>query len=615
MALATLGVMVATEPYLAIVWDEGFTLGREARIRSWFRAVADPAGFAAKWAPPSPRSELVQVLPGDPPPPGRGEVDTRAKLFSTGVLSWFWPFAREEPHGHPPFYAIEGLIGDWLAPSWATLPRARLGPILAFSLAGGAVFGFVARRWGAWAGALAASSWAFQPNLFGHGHYATVDGLLTALWVGALLAFARAVEREGRSPDWGWVVVFGVLCGWAADSKLTGWFLPLPFFAWSALDRSRRGWLTLLVGGLVGVVVLFGSNPCWWSEPVSGVERFFRSNLTRARTQPIEVEFLGTIYDTPKESLPWYNTVVWTALVTPLGFLGFGLVGAGWGMVEGVRRVLSGLISRRFSSPLPPGEGPGARVAASPVGRKPVVSGPGRKKPGSGPGGKATTLTPGPSPGGRGKEDSLGSFAALAMLHWAFLLALRALPHTPGHDGVRLFLPAFGVLAVLGGLGASVIVRAWGRWGKGLIVAAIAEGVVSVGVMMPVPLAYFSPVVGGLPGAARLGMEPTYFWDGLSDEAIDWLNANTPPGRSVRFATFPTSWLYLKQTGKLKVALDGFEPGSPKWLVIQNRPGAFGPFERDLVQDGRPAFVVAKLGVPLVLIYPYPDGSTDADRR
>jgi 4-amino-4-deoxy-L-arabinose transferase-like glycosyltransferase len=555
VALATLGLMVLTEPRLAIVWDEGYTLGREARIREWFKAVANPSAFAKTWVPPLPGSELVQVLPGDAPPPGRAEVDTRAKLFSPKVLAWFWPFAREEPHGHPPFYAIEGLIGDWLAPSWAVLPRARLGPMLAFSLAGGAIFGFVSRRWGHWAGALAASSWAFQPNLFGHGHYATVDALLTSLWVGALLAFARAVEREGRSPSWGWVVVFGVLCGWAADSKLTGWFLPLPFFVWSALYRDRRGWLTLGVGGLVAVVVLFGFNPCWWVDPVSGVWRFLRSNLTRGQTIPIPVEFIGTIYDTPKESLPWYNTLVWTVFVTPVGFLIVGLVGAGVGMVAGVRRVIS-----RSSSPLPLGEG------------------------GSGTG-----------------------LAALAALHWGFLLALRAMPHTPGHDGVRLFLPAFGVLALLGGVGASVVVNRWGGWGKGLILAAIVEGIVSVAVMMPVPLAYFSPVVGGLPGATRLGMEPTYFWDGLSDEAIGWLNANTPAGRSVLFATNPTSWLYLKQTGRLRVPLFPIDRSKPKWLVLQNRPGAFGPIERAAFESGRPAFVVAKLGVPLVLIYPYPD--------
>ena len=201
----------------------------------------------------------------------------------------------------------------------------------------------------------------------------------------------------------------------------------------------------------------------------------------------------------------------------------------------------------------------------------------------------------------------LGPFAVLATLHWAFLLALRALPNTPGHDGVRLFLPAFGVLAVVSGLGAAMVSRRFGRFGRGLVILAIAEGVASVALMMPVPLSYFSPVVGGLRGAASLGMEPTYFWDSLSDEAIDWLNANTHSGRSVRFATFPTSWLYLKQTGRLRFPLAPIDAGKPEWLVIQNRPGAFGPSERELLAKARPAFVVEKQGVPLVLIYPYPD--------
>ena len=571
VAMATMALMVATEPRLAIVWDEGFTLGREARIRDWFKAVADPKGFAETWVPPSPRTELVQQ--DNIGPPGRDEIDSRAKLFSPRAIAWFWPFAREEPHGHPPFYAIEGLIiGDWLAPSWPVLARARLGPMLAFSLAGGAIFGFIARRWGAWAGALAGAAWAFQPNLFGHGHYATVDALLTSLWVGGLLAFAGAVEREGRAPRWGWVVLFGVLCGWAADTKLTGWFLPLPFFAWSLLYRSRRGWLTLLVGGLVGVVVLFASNPCWWAEPVSGVERFFRSNLTRGKTIPIPVEFLGRVYDTPRESLPWYNTVAWTVFVTPVGFLILGVVGAVVGFVDGVRRVV---LAVRPLSPTLPRKGGGGQK--------------------SGPGDLPEGLSP------------LEPFAALATLHWAFLLALRAMPHTPGHDGVRLFLPAFGVLAILAGVGSVVVVGRWGRWGKAVIVAAIAEGIASVALMMPVPLSYFSPVVGGLRGASALGMEPTYFWDGLSDEAIDWLNAHTSPGRSVQFATFPTSWLYLKQAGRLRFPLAPVDPGRPEWLVIQNRPGAFRPFERELFEKARPAYVASKQGVPLVLIYPFPD--------
>src|SRR4051794_20627858 len=213
VAAATLALMLATEPRLAIVWDEGYTLGREARLRLWIRALSDPDRFAREWTPPA--VELVQQVGA--PAPHRDQVDTRAKLlFDPKVLAWFWPFAREEPHGHPPFYALVGLAGDLLTPWRADLPRARLGPILVFSAMAGALFAFVSRRWGVWPGAVAAGAWVFQPNLFAHGHYATYDALLAALWLGSVLAFEAAVADhdtptaggsvKAKRPRWGWVV-------------------------------------------------------------------------------------------------------------------------------------------------------------------------------------------------------------------------------------------------------------------------------------------------------------------------------------------------------------------------------------------------------------------------
>src|SRR4051794_21279512 len=84
VALATAALMLATEPRLAIVWDEGYTLGREARLRLWFRALADPPRFAAEWRPPA--VELVQQVGA--PAPRRDQVDTRAKLlFDPQVLA------------------------------------------------------------------------------------------------------------------------------------------------------------------------------------------------------------------------------------------------------------------------------------------------------------------------------------------------------------------------------------------------------------------------------------------------------------------------------------------------------------------------------------------------
>jgi 4-amino-4-deoxy-L-arabinose transferase-like glycosyltransferase len=523
---------------MAIVWDEGYTLGREARIRAWLRALASPRQFAQAWQPPG---RLEEMVPGPrTPPPALQQLASRRRLLvDPGVVEWFWPFAREEPHGHPPFYALVGLTGDLLAPWLKDLARARLGPILLFSFTAGVVFQFVALRWGFWAASLAAGAWVFQPNLFGHGHYAAYDGVLASLWILAIATFSRAVDlrqdEHARPNRWCWTIAFGVILGCAAATKLTGWFLPLPFLAWMALYRSRSTLNTMVVALLVGACTLYLLVPPWWTQPIAGVVGFIESNRTRSDTIPIQIQFLGSVYNTPTDSLPWYNTLAWTVLVTPVGFLLMAGAGA-W----------SALCSWR--------------------------------------------------------SDRI---AVLCLVQWAFLMILRALPHIPGHDGVRLFLPAFGVLALLAGIGARAVSNFLPRWSKTLVAVAVLEGGISVAVMMPVPLSYFSPVVGGLPGAAALGMEPTYYWDALAPEARQWLKTNTPPGQTILFRTFPLSWLYLRKIGELPPRLAPIDDGQTRWVVLQNRPGSFSEVDRALIRRNRPAYVIRKLGVPLVWIFPY----------
>ena len=241
VVVATAIFMLATERHLAIVWDEGFTLGREVRDSVRCSALRDPGRFAVEWRPSDAGEELVIEYGTMLSPPQ--QLDTRSKLiFERRVVEWFWPFAREEPHGHPPFYALVGLTGDLLTPSWQQLPRARLGPILVFSFTAGAIFQFLARRWGVWPAALAASAWVLQPNLFAHGHYASYDGLLTSLWVLAIFAFVCASEATGFPDDgairWSSVFCFGLILGCALATKLTGWFLPLPFLIWAGWYRD-----------------------------------------------------------------------------------------------------------------------------------------------------------------------------------------------------------------------------------------------------------------------------------------------------------------------------------------------------------------------------------------
>jgi hypothetical protein len=544
VAVVTAVLMIATEPRLAIVWDEGYTLGRVARIRDWFQALRDPAQFAASWPAKVPLEQLVQREDREVRP-SASDIDRRAKLFRRPMLDYFWPFAREEPHGHPPFYAILGLVGDVLTPFRSDLARARLGPMLFFSFVAGCIYAFFSRRWGPWPAALASGAWVLQPRLFGHGHYALYDGVLTCLWVSSILTFAKAVEGSTASrPRIGWSMAFGVLVGCALATKLTGWFLPVPFMVWAAIRFDRRAAWALAIGGLVAIGTLYAICPPFWGQPIGGLERFCLSNLSRANTTKIPALFLGHVYMTPKESLPWYNTLVWTLFITPAGFLVLAFAGV--------------LRSIRLAKSEP--------------------------------------------------------FGLLAVGHWAFLLLLRSLPNVPGHDAERQFLASFGCLALVAGIGA-VEVMSWRlRWGRALAALAVIEGVVSVALMMPVPLSYYSPVVGGLPGAVKLGMEPTYYWDGLTDEALDWLNANTPPGEQLSFSSFPTSWFYLHQTGRLKPRLYvPWDRGQIAWYVVQNRTGLLGPRDRDLVARMGPRHVVVqKWGVPLVWAFPGSELSTDA---
>jgi hypothetical protein len=536
VALLTLTLMMATEPWLPIVWDEGFTLIRLARVRAWLSAVRDPPRFAATWDP----ARFVTAMEDRARPLLAPQIDTREKLFSRRVIIWFWPFAREEPHGHPPFYALLALVGDGLAPGWDELARARLGAILLFSATAGALFAFLDRHRGPWPAALGTGAFTLSPQLFAMGHYAHYDGPLTCLWLGSVMAFVQAVVHAAgapsrRSPRWGWVVLFGVLTGAAAGTKLTGWFLPLPFLLWTALYRDRKGALCLTIGGLVAAATLYAVTPPWWDTPVEGLAEFFRSNLTRGETTPIAVQFLGTVYRTPNESLPWYNTLVWTAAATPVGFLAW---------------ALAGLV--------------------------------------------------------RAARDCKDRVAVLAVLHWLFPLVLRALPHTPGHDGVRQFLPAFGGLALVAGTGVGVRP---GTWSKLLVVAALAEGAVSTTVMLPVPLSYFSPIVGGLPGAARLGFEPTYYWDTLTPEVLGWVNDHTAPDRSILFEGTPFSYYYLKRSGRLRPVAFPFEWSQPwQWYLIQNRPGSLKDLDLALIsRHGRRRVLLSKFGVPLVWAFERPE--------
>ena len=189
-------------------------------------------------------------------------------------------------------------------------------------------------------------------------------------------------------------------------------------------------------------------------------------------------------------------------------------------------------------------------------------------------------------------------FSITLILHWITLMIVRALPGTPPHDGVRLFLPALGFWCVLAGVGAQSIFNLtvaipalpWRAAVRSLGAAALLASAVNLARYYPQTLSHYSLIAGGLRGAAEKGMEPAYWWDALDNDVLRWLNDRTGADEAIAFS--PVSNIALLQKwGRLRAKDVNPDDATFKWYVLQNRPGMFSPTDRVLMRYEKPAFV------------------------
>lgn len=548
IALGALTLLTATLSDYGMSWDEGFTVEREERLREWFRRVAGASPSRSRaWSP------------------SLSMLETREEYLRTaGARAWspwnrdslrfYWQFARAEPNGHPPFYALLGLAA-WEASRHILPPPSsyRFGPALLFAATLGAMYAFMARRFGKGAGVVSALGLLAMPRVFAHAHLASYDAPTLSLWFLAVASFLQATDAGTERGRRAWTLAFGVFLGCAAATKFTGWFLPFPIAAWILLYRDRRAAGVLLLGGVVAALVVYALIPTWWANPVAGVSEFLRSNLTRRELRPIPTLFLGRLY---LFSLPWYNTLVLTAVVVPPVLLGLA--------ITGMAAVVRGRLRDRD--------------------------------------------------------------ATMLLICWAFLMVLRALPNAPGHDGERLFLPAFAFLACLAGIGLTSLRDRVSRWagpGKGrafalaLLGIALASGAWSTWRYHPLQLSYYNVMIGGLSGATRAGMEPTYYWEAVTPDVCAWLNEHTKEGETIAFVFPAITFEYLRRWGLLRPEPVARLDNRVRWFIVMNRPGHLlhPPLNlgRSLLESARPVFVKSlevAPEVPLIAIYRGSDART-----
>jgi hypothetical protein len=190
------------------------------------------------------------------------------------------------------------------------------------------------------------------------------------------------------------------------------------------------------------------------------------------------------------------------------------------------------------------------------------------------------------------------AFSLTLVFHWATLMVVRALPGAPPHDGIRLFLPAFGFWCVFAGIGAQRVfalietVRA-PSWRSGLrlvLCGALFLGAVNLARYYPQTLSHYSLVAGGLRGAASKGMEPAYWWDALDNDVLTWLNGRAGPHDTVAFSPI-FNVEQLRAWGRLRASAVDPETGGFKWYVLQNRPAMFTRTDLYLMRRETPAYV------------------------
>jgi hypothetical protein len=176
-------------------------------------------------------------------------------------------------------------------------------------------------------------------------------------------------------------------------------------------------------------------------------------------------------------------------------------------------------------------------------------------------------------------------YSSLFLMCILFMLLIASLSSTPKYDGVRLFLPVFPFLALVGGGGSLTLIRFLTRLTKRYFLdkperqhrlMQLVAGTIAVAILLsgslamirihPYYLSYFNRMTGGLPGAADKGFEITYWGEAFNKDVNGFLNTLpiNPDGSKPKILVRALHRLcmdHLQQWGYLSDELLFIDPG------------------------------------------------------
>lgn len=184
--------------------------------------------------------------------------------FNFGYGSPLWNYLAPLPHYLTGWHRV--LVQSGPEESVKTIMAASVG------LCGLSMFSFVRRRWGTYAGLVAAVTFLFSPQIALVKPYLASDlgGLLaTGLFLLALWAFDRLLETQR---GWDLCLAAGAVAAvWLAHTPLNlllvgilaGWLIWRTVAGWGEGRVARWAWLA---GGLGTALAVFYWLPAWWER-------------------------------------------------------------------------------------------------------------------------------------------------------------------------------------------------------------------------------------------------------------------------------------------------------------------------------------------------------------
>jgi len=471
------------------------------------------------------------------------------EALSPAVVDRYWAVNHEHPSLIKSLFALSNHWFSGVFPD--TSSSFRFPAMVLSSLAVALTFAWGRRVLGRAGGLVAALSFAFMPHVFFHAHLACFDLPVAALWLATSYVYVRSLESKHR----GWLLAAGVAYGLLLDTKHNSWIFPFALLLHFALTEG----LPLLQDVARGAAWWRRLPLAWLSMAMLGPVVFFalwpwlwRDTALRLREyvafhtghEYYNMEFLGRTYWKPPmpRGYAWLMTLGTVPLVT----LVLALVGG---------------------------------VAAA-----------------------------------RKSAENRRVYA-----FWAVSIAMSYAPWlssgTPIFGGTKHWMTAYPFLALFAGLGFTRVVAAVRTFKPRLPSAAVGAACAACVLLGPLVmtlhahpfgLSAYTPLVGGAPGAASLGLNRA-FW-GYTTQSLAPLINQRAPRRGVVYVhdTALQSFAMFQEDGRLRRDLRGsLDIGASDVALFHFEPHMSRVEQQIWVDYGffAPDAIAAFDGVPIAWAY------------